>query len=171
MKATGVVRRIDELGRIVIPKEIRKVLKIRTGDSLEIYTDNSSNIILSKHSKLQEIKQTAEAYSNAVYKTFGLNLLVIDRETIVTSNDYINKKIQDNKISKELERYVLEERKVNVEYLRINNELILKHTYLMPVSLFGDNLGLIIVASEKEITEEDKSVAIILESMLQGLIE
>ena len=71
MKATGVVRRIDDLGRIVIPKEIRKTLRIREGDPLEIFTDKEGEIILKKYSPIGELSEFATQYAEALAKTTG----------------------------------------------------------------------------------------------------
>ena len=67
MKATGIVRRIDELGRIVIPKEIRKTLRIKEGENLEIYVDSDENIILRKHSLMNKINDFAQNFAEAIY--------------------------------------------------------------------------------------------------------
>ena len=72
MKATGIVRRIDDLGRVVIPKEIRKTLKIKEGTPLEIFTDREGQIILKKYSPIGELNNFAEEYAEALVQTTGL---------------------------------------------------------------------------------------------------
>lgn len=100
MKATGIVRRIDDLGRIVVPKEIRKILRIREGDPLEIYTGVSGEVILKKYSPISELSQMAETFAESVSATLGLPVLVSDTDHYVAASglrtkDYLNKEIED----------------------------------------------------------------------------
>lgn len=83
MKATGIIRRVDDLGRIVIPKEIRKTLKIREGDPVEIFTDNQGQVILKKYSPIGEIENFAKAYAEAMSQIAGHRVLVTDREKVI----------------------------------------------------------------------------------------
>ena len=69
MRATGIVRRIDDLGRVVIPKEIRRTMRIREGDPLEIFTDRDGSVILRKYSPIGEIGEFAQEYAEAMHKT------------------------------------------------------------------------------------------------------
>lgn len=71
MKATGIVRRIDDLGRVVIPKEIRRTMRIREGDPLEIYTDNDGEVIFKKYSPIGELSGFAGIYAEVLHKTGG----------------------------------------------------------------------------------------------------
>ena len=71
MKATGIVRRIDDLGRVVIPKEIRRTLRIREGDPLEIFTARDGEVILKKYSPISELGQFAKEYAETLYETLG----------------------------------------------------------------------------------------------------
>lgn len=171
MKATGVVRRIDELGRIVIPKEIRKVLKIRNGDSLEIYTDNSNNIILSKHSKLEEIKKICESYSNALYRNYQINIILIDYEKIIATNKEITKNLDSFKLNKQLERLIIESKETYINDLELNEKIKFRNAYLRPINFYGDNLGLIILASNNDISQQDKKHVEVLELLLTNLFE
>lgn len=100
MKATGIVRRIDDLGRVVVPKEIRKVLRIREGDPLEIYTGTTGEVILKKYSPIGELGQMAETFAESVSATLGLPVLVSDTDHYVAvsgvrSKDYLNKEIDE----------------------------------------------------------------------------
>ncbi len=76
MKATGIVRRIDDLGRVVVPKEIRKVLRIREGDPLEIYTGTTGEVILKKYSPIGELGQMAESFAETASSVLGLPVLL-----------------------------------------------------------------------------------------------
>ena len=100
MKATGIVRRIDDLGRVVVPKEIRRVLRIREGDPLEIYTGVAGEVILKKYSPIGELSQMAEIFAESVSSTLGLPVLVSDTDHYVAasgvkSKDYLNKEIEE----------------------------------------------------------------------------
>ena len=98
MKATGIVRRIDDLGRVVVPKEIRRVLRIREGDPLEIYTGTTGEVILKKYSPISELGQIAEGFAESASSILGLPVLVSDTDRFVAvsglkQKDYINKAI------------------------------------------------------------------------------
>jgi len=101
MKATGIVRRIDDLGRVVVPKEIRKVLRIREGDPLEIYTGTTGEVILKKYSPISELGQIAEGFAETAASVLGLPVLVSDTDRFVAvsgirQKDYINKAIDED---------------------------------------------------------------------------
>ena len=103
MKATGIVRRIDDLGRVVIPKEIRRVLRIREGDPLEIYTSSSGEVILKKYSPINELGQFASEFAEAAAGTLGSTVIVSDTDQIIAAagagkKEYIDSKINDSKI-------------------------------------------------------------------------
>ena len=83
MKATGIVRRIDDLGRVVIPKEIRRTMRIREGDPLEIYTDNDGEVIFKKYSPIGELGMFASQYAEVLYKTGGHPVVVCDRDHVI----------------------------------------------------------------------------------------
>ena len=83
MKATGIVRRIDDLGRVVIPKEIRRTLKIREGMPMEIFTDVSGEVILKKYSPVGEMSQLAQSYAEALVNLTGLGAAVCDAEQVI----------------------------------------------------------------------------------------
>ena len=83
MKATGIVRRIDDLGRIVIPKEIRRTLRIREGDPLEIYTDKEGEVILKKYSPIGEMSEFASQFADSLNQTSGHISCISDRDSII----------------------------------------------------------------------------------------
>ena len=86
MKATGIVRRNDDLGRVVVPKEIRRVLRIREGDPLEIYTGNSGEVILKKYSPINELGQFAGEYVETISKVIGGTVIVSDTDQIIAAS-------------------------------------------------------------------------------------
>lgn len=83
MKATGIVRRIDDLGRVVIPKEIRRTLRLREGTPLEIFTDREGEIILKKYSPMMELTAFAGQYADAMAQSTGLIVCITDRDQVV----------------------------------------------------------------------------------------
>jgi len=85
MRATGIVRRIDDLGRIVIPKEIRRTLRIRESDPLEIYTDREGEIILKKYSPIGEMATFAKQYAESLAQVSGRRALITDRDQIIAA--------------------------------------------------------------------------------------
>lgn len=96
MKATGIVRRIDDLGRIVIPKEIRRTLRIREGDPLEIYVDREGEVILKKYSPVSELGDFAKEYADSLFEAIGHIILIADRDSIVavagsSKKEFLNK--------------------------------------------------------------------------------
>ena len=103
MKATGIVRRIDDLGRVVVPKEIRRTLRIREGDPLEIFTDRQGEIILKKYSPIGELSIFAKEYSESLASTLGCTVCITDHDQIVAASGYGKKELQDKFISKRLE--------------------------------------------------------------------
>ena len=91
MRATGIVRRIDDLGRVVVPKEIRRILRIREGDPLEIYTDKEGEIILKKYSPIEELGHFAKEYAEAITSTSGYKAIIADRDQIIAVSGGIKK--------------------------------------------------------------------------------
>ena len=110
MKATGIVRRIDDLGRVVIPKEIRRTMRIREGDPLEIYTDNDGEVIFKKYSPIGELSGFAAQYAEVLGKTGGYPVLIADRDRIVAAYGIPRKDVAERRISEELEQ-LLEQRR------------------------------------------------------------
>jgi len=111
LKATGIVRRIDDLGRVVIPKEIRRTLRIREGDPLEIFTDHDGQVILKKYSPIGELGNFAKEYAEALAQTTGLITCITDKDQIIAVSGGSKKELLDKNISKSLEK-VIEERSV-----------------------------------------------------------
>ena len=106
MKATGIVRRIDDLGRVVIPKEIRRTLRIREGDPLEIYTDKEGGIILKKYSPVGELNNFAIQYAESLYRTSGHITCITDRDNIIAVSGASKKEYLEKQLSPELEKII-----------------------------------------------------------------
>lgn len=103
MKATGIVRRIDDLGRVVVPKEIRRTLRIREGDPLEIFTDREGEIILKKYSPIGELGQFAGQYAESLTQNSGCLVCITDRDHVVAAAGSGKKDFEGKPISKQLE--------------------------------------------------------------------
>ncbi len=108
MKATGIVRRIDDLGRVVIPKEIRRTLRIREGDPLEIFTDKDGEVILKKYSPIGELSDFATQYAESLHKTSGHITCITDRDTIIAVSGASKREFLEKPLSPDLERIIEE---------------------------------------------------------------
>ena len=106
MKATGIVRRIDDLGRVVIPKEIRRTMRIREGDPLEIYTDREGEVIFKKYSPIGELAIFAGEYAETLHKTCALCVVICDRDAIIATAGVPRKEYADKALSEEMERII-----------------------------------------------------------------
>ena len=106
MKATGIVRRIDDLGRVVIPKEIRRTMRIREGDPLEIYTDREGEVIFKKYSPIGELAAFAGEYAETLYKTCSLSVIICDRDAVIATAGVSRKEYADKPLSEEMERII-----------------------------------------------------------------
>lgn len=102
MKATGIVRRIDELGRVVIPKEIRRTLRIREGDPLEIYTDKEGGVILKKYSLIGDVEQYAKEFADALYHASGYTAIIADKDVVLAAAGSGKKDLAGKQISLDL---------------------------------------------------------------------
>ncbi len=112
MKATGIVRRIDDLGRIVVPKEIRRTLRIREGDPLEIFTDREGEIILKKYSPIGELGQFAGQYAESLAQTTGHLVCITDRDHVIAASGNGRRDFDGKPISKQMENLIEERRNV-----------------------------------------------------------
>ncbi len=148
MKATGIVRRIDDLGRVVIPKEIRRTMRIREGDPLEIYTDREGEVIFKKYSPIGELNAFAAQYAETLHKTGEINVLICDRDAVIAASGVSKKEYADKHISPELE-VIIESRQL---YIHRNGETKFppvadaSHyiTCAMPIISEGDILGCVV---------------------------
>lgn len=111
MKATGIVRRIDDLGRVVIPKEIRRVLRIREGDPLEIYTERDGEVIFKKYSPMGELSAFAGQICESLHKTAGVAAAICDRDAIIAAAGSGRRELMEKRITPELEQ-IMENRGV-----------------------------------------------------------
>ncbi len=110
MKATGIVRRIDDLGRVVIPKEIRRTMRIREGDPLEIYTSNDGEVIFRKYSAINEMSENAGQVAEIMYKLADCPVVIFDRDHVVATAGVQKKEFNERRVSPALEE-IMENRK------------------------------------------------------------
>lgn len=113
MKATGIVRRIDDLGRVVIPKEIRRTMRIREGDPLEIFTDNDGEVVFKKYSPVGEMTPFATPYADVMSRACGMPVLICDRDHVVAVAGVSHKEFMERRISPQLEE-IIEQRRSKV---------------------------------------------------------
>lgn len=162
MKATGIVRRIDDLGRVVIPKEIRRTLRIREGDPLEIYVDREGEVILKKYSPVGELGDFAKEYADSLYEAIGQIILIADRDNIVAVAGASKKEFLNKPLGSAVEK-VMEDRKAVV----INNPGEHKNCQdcvtaceegetckftaevIAPIIVEGDAIGAVVICSKQ----------------------
>lgn len=165
MKATGIVRRIDDLGRVVIPKEIRRTLRIREGDPLEIFVDRDGEVILKKYSPISELSDFAKEYAEALFDSLGNPVLICDRDAYIavaggSKKDYLNKAIS-SLIEKTMEDRgsVLINQNNDISLVEGSEETISSYT-VGPIIANGDPIGAVVIFSkEGTVTEvEQKAV-------------
>ena len=106
MKATGIVRRIDDLGRVVIPKEIRRTLRIREGDPLEIYTATDGEVIFKKYSPVGELSAFASQYAEVLSRVSGLPVIICDKDHVIAASGVSKRELLERRVSPVLENYM-----------------------------------------------------------------
>jgi AbrB family transcriptional regulator (stage V sporulation protein T) len=163
VKATGIVRRIDDLGRVVIPKEIRRTLRIREGDPLEIYVDREGEVILKKYSPVGELGDFAKEYADSLYEAVGHIILIADRDSVVAVAGASKKEFLNKPLGSVIEK-VMEERKAvllnNPGELKNNKgntvnseeeEEVVKFTaeVIAPIIVEGDAIGAVVICSKQ----------------------
>ncbi|MFC5470422.1 stage V sporulation protein T [Cohnella suwonensis] len=155
MKATGIVRRIDDLGRVVIPKEIRRTLRIREGDPLEIFVDRDGEVILKKYSPIGELGDFAKEYAESLSESTGHIAMISDRDTFIAVAGASKKEYLDKAIGNVLEncmenrKIVLESGTGNYEVLKDGNETIGAFV-VAPIVAGGDPIGTVVLLSKDD---------------------
>ncbi|HBB28233.1 MAG TPA: stage V sporulation protein T [Clostridiales bacterium] len=156
MKATGIVRRIDDLGRVVIPKEIRRTLRIREGDPLEIFTDREGEIILKKYSPIGELTEFADEYVESLFETTRHTAIITDRDSAIAVSGSSKKDYSEKRLSPELEK-IIESREMYIAVggtkpIRITVNEFNPDAYtaqvIAPIVVQGDSIGSVILLSK-----------------------
>ena len=174
MKSTGITRRIDDLGRIVIPKEIRKNLKIKENEVLEIFINNDE-IILKKFSRFNDSEKVLSDYIKVINDMTGNDVIITDRDKVILSS----KKLEEKLLNKKLSEYVNDLMENRNTFLSndmkvievIDNEKIKQNYYFIPFIIDSDVVGSIIMFSSKEFDENSKSLLLIASKLLVNYIE
>ena len=155
MKATGIVRRIDDLGRVVVPKEIRRTLRIREGDPLEIFTDREGEIILKKYSPIGELSIFAKQYAEAMAQTTGLVAVIADRDQFIAVAGNGKKDLLAKAVSKELEDLMTEREslvatKGDKNFISISyDEEEYTSQVIVPIICEGDVIGAVLLLARE----------------------
>ena len=151
MKATGIVRRIDDLGRVVIPKEIRRTLRIRESDPLEIFTGSEGEIVLKKYSPLGELSVFAKQYTDSLAQTAGCVTAITDRDQFISVSGGM-KSLLNKPISKELEekldnRETVQAEKGDRNFVMVAEDDESLHEVIVPILCEGDVIGSVVLLS------------------------
>ena len=166
MKSTGVIRKIDDLGRLVIPKEIRKNLNIHSGEDIEFFIEEDK-VILKKYQKMLTAKENTQKYIDIITKITTSRIFITDKEMIISSSseEDINQKI-DSKIIESMN-----ERKQDIgKNIKIGNKIFENNYLINPIIIDADAIGTIVLIKDKEINAEDRLIATILKTLIQELI-
>lgn len=166
MKATGIVRRIDDLGRVVIPKEIRRTLRIREGDPLEIFVAREGEVILKKYSPINELSHFATEYAEAIFDTLYFPIFICDRDEVIALSGHAKKDYLHESVGRLIEDAIterqnrLEEKEQEVEIVRGKQEAVDGYA-ISTIIANGDAIGVVLIVSKegKSITEAEQKVA------------
>ncbi len=176
MKSTGVVRRIDDLGRIVIPKEIRKNLKIRDGESVD-----QEEILLKKFSSSADLGTISQALLDTVYTAIRKNVFVTDRDVFIAGSGELKREFLGKELSPQIEELLLNHEKVVKDNIPMNyiitNEAETNEKYnyiLQPILADGETIGLVLmieVSKNGNFNEEDERLSLIIAQFLGKYLE
>ena len=163
MKATGIVRRIDDLGRVVIPKEIRRTMRIREGDPLEIYTDRDGEVIFKKYSPIGSLTDFATQYAETLAKISGNPTCITDKDTIIAVGGAPKRDLYEKRLSSEIEN-IMEEKTtfVTESDIPITDGGKYNAGVIVPIIAEGDSIGNVIILKnegEKTVSEVDTKLA------------
>lgn len=162
MKATGIVRRIDDLGRVVIPKEIRRTMRIKEGDPLEIYVDREGEVILKKYSPITALSDFAKEYADALSNSLHTTVLIADRDEIIavsgaSKKEYLNKrigsiveKVMDDRRTLVVNQINEEVNKNDLSLLETDLENELTSFCIAPIIPGGDVIGTVMICSKEK---------------------
>lgn len=172
MKATGVVRRIDDLGRIVIPKEIRRTFKINEGDSLEIFVDDNE-IILKKYSLMDNMMKLSMNLVDIVWKVYNKKILITNREKVIATTKELSDCYQNHELTSTIKEQIEKRSEVISEknFMIVMDDDNISSYFLLPIIVNSDSIGSVILIFDEEVTEEDKNIVRFLNSILVKNIE
>ena len=170
--SSGIIRRIDELGRIVIPKEIRKSLRIKNGDNLEILVDNDE-IKLRKYSEIETLEHVANMYTKSFYNVLKYNIIVTDTDRIISISGPLKNKYEDKEISEDIIKSIdhrdnyIERKKKDLKLTDESSEFCY-YTFSTIISN-GDSIGsVIILSTDSPLMEQEEKLSLILANILSS---
>ncbi len=155
MKATGIVRRVDELGRIVIPKEIRRTMHFREGDPIEIFIDKDGGVILKKYSAMGDIEQYAKEFADSINHSLGITALVTDKDSVIAASGEGKKNFLGKSLSNDLQKRIELRRGITTDKrskeipipIIENDQTPYVSQCILPISNFGDVFGAVVLSS------------------------
>ena len=172
MKATGIVRRIDDLGRVVIPKEIRSTMRIREGDPLEIFTNRDGEVIFKKYSPIGELSEFANDYVDVLSRTTGHIVCVTDKDSVIAVAGAPRRELMDKRVSGDMEK-IMDSRSAYTnsdgEMQIIEGETAYTVGVAVPIITEGDTVGSVAILRKEE-TEPFGEVEIKLAGAAAGFI-
>lgn len=178
MRATGVVRRIDDLGRIVIPKEIRRTMRMREGDPLEIFTGQGGEIIFKKYSMMAELGEFSQNYADSLYRVSGLHCIVFDSDRVIAYTGSGKKDVVGSAASREIEELLHKRTSYFRQYASEKTVLPYAHSELRvvgatPVIASGDGVGVVALVSEGEeiLNDAQKKLLVLTSTLLANHLE
>ncbi len=163
MKATGIVRRIDDLGRIVIPKEIRRTMRIREGDPMEIFTSREGEILLKKYSPVGELGEFAAAIAESMAQTLGDLVCVTDRDYVIAAAGSGKKeydgKLLDTQMQAAIDNrcnQVISGNKTEFIKVTLNDEKAYEGQAIATILAHGDSIGSVVILSKNKNSKQDE---------------
>ena len=156
MKATGIVRRIDDLGRIVIPKEIRKTMHIREGAQLEIFTDSDGGVIFKKYSPVGEMSNFAAQYSDVLSRISLMPTIVCDRDHVIAASGVSKREYLERRITPVLENYMENRRSYSAHANSVDNIQPVEGiesdaAVIYPIIAAGDVTGAVVMLKSESV--------------------
>ncbi len=175
MKSTGVVRRIDELGRIVIPKEIRRTLGIKAGEQVEILKDDDL-IVLKKYSSFSNFLELSNIIVDTINCVFGVNILITDRDKIVAISNKNRSNLFNKKISSFLEKTMCDRKRIienSFVEVEFGKDIFERYSYVIsPINVNSDIIGLVIIFSEKnQVNEKEEKLVELVTKFFCKIVE
>lgn len=171
MKSTGVIRRIDELGRIVLPKEIRRNLGIRDGENLEIFVEEDK-IILKKYSKIKDFNEVIKSIFDCVNTVYDMKILVTDRDKILYTNTDMN--LINTELDLKLIHFIQNRESIfknELQSYKFNGEEKTGYYFIQPIISSTDCLGLIILYNENPIEEEKRTLLKFMSTLIVSKVD
>ncbi|MBQ9844596.1 MAG: AbrB/MazE/SpoVT family DNA-binding domain-containing protein [Oscillospiraceae bacterium] len=178
MRATGVVRRIDDLGRIVIPKEIRRTMRMREGDPLEIFTGSGGEIIFKKYSIMAELSEFSQSYADSLYKVSGMQCVIFDSDRVIACTGSAKKEAIGLNAAKEIEDLLSQRTSYFRQYQSEKPIFPYPHSDscvigAAPIIASGDGVGVVaLTGSENDVlTDSQKKLLVLTSTLLANHLE